>query len=204
MRRRRISSRPDCGIEPPLAGLLHDRNRHRPVFVPHGEGGDLRVLRIPDDLGLLAGLRGEGDALIPVLYRVGANHEVHAVRSEDLLQSREIVVFGREDQSLGRRLGGLERLLRDRRGRRGRCAGLRGARNRPQQRCAQHAQAQPKAPGMAYESGRSPGRLDLHVIVITSVLRRLVRRRHLAPLPPPRDPMLEAPRELLARALLPL
>ena len=48
------------GVEAPAPAVLDDRHRHRPVLHPHPQDGDLRVVGIPDDLGLDAGLRREG------------------------------------------------------------------------------------------------------------------------------------------------
>ena len=99
------------GVEKPATTVLDDRHRYRPVLGPHRQDGDLRVVGISDDLGLDAGFRREGLALVAVLNRVACHHEVHAVRTQDPGQRRDVERFGRDDKRLGRLFGAVENLL---------------------------------------------------------------------------------------------
>ena len=113
--------------------------------------------------------------LVLVRNRVVGDNEIHAVRPDDLLQRRHVELLGGGDQRLDGCFGRGERLLRPRPDRRA------GA-----PRDSSTAHAIPIA--------------ILNVIALTCG----VLRRHPATRRPADPPKLEAPRELLERALLPL
>ena len=165
-------------------------NRQRPLLGPDGPGWRrFGSCGSTDDLGLLARQGGEGGRLVPVLTGSSVTTRSTPSGPRICLQRRDVEALGGEDRgprpppracrmsvcSVAAAAGA------------DRAARLSAPARRPatQGREARGATEHP--------SSRSG------LIALTSAVRR--RRRHQ---PPPRDPMLEAPRELLARALLPL
>ena len=184
-------------VEAPLPALPDDRDRERPVLVADDEGGAVRVLRVRDDGELLASLRGEGRGGLPVLRGLPGRDEVVAVRAEDRLEGRPVEALGRRDQGVGGFLGGGERLLRGRGGR-DRLLLRRGAGGGDQRA---------RARGGAEQAERTEAvrQVDGRFHVSAPAHRRLPPASAAAPdRPPPREPALEDPLALLARALAPL
>ena len=94
----------------------------------------------------VARLRGEGGGNVAVAHRVLADHQVDAVRPEDLGQRWDVEGLGGGDEGFGRRLGRRERLLLDGRGRRV------GGESDPSHRKRNHeTQGEPKACTASHE-----------------------------------------------------
>jgi hypothetical protein len=103
------------GVEGPLAALLDDGHRQGPVVLPHGEDGEIPVLRI-ECHGLV--LAGPGDELLRqvlVLDGILRHDQTATIGTEDALQGGDIERFSRRNQRLSRLLGRIEGLLARRR-----------------------------------------------------------------------------------------
>jgi hypothetical protein len=90
-------------VEGPLAVLLDDRDRHRPVSRSHRQHGDgLRGVEL--EPLFLSCLRREGGSGPAVLHGVFGLHQVGALAAQDGLQGRDVELLGRNDQRGGRAL----------------------------------------------------------------------------------------------------
>ena len=134
---------------------------------------------------------------LPVLGGLAGRDKVVGVRTEDRLEDRPVEALSRRDQGIGGFLGGGERLLRGRGGR-NRLALRRGAGGDDQRVRARG--------GAEQESERK--RRERSMVDFMSLLLLIVVYLRRPPPPPDRlplrDPALDAPLALLARALEPL
>ena len=168
------------GVERPLDALFHDWHRKRPVLVADEDKRALLVLRIDRDAHLLARYLREFGGAHAILNGIPGTHDV-AVRGTK--QRRELVRvewIDRGDQRIGRLLRRVERR-----------AGRGGESVVPR-----HTQAIAEKP-------MTVARADAFMS-ITSVGHHRRGCRHHRGCRLRRDPKLEAPRLLLARAPLPL
>jgi len=87
-------------IKMPLTLLLDDGNREWPVIVTYHQSGACFILWVGGNNILCARLLGKGACIFLVLHRVRRGNEVFAIRTENLQQSRNVIVSRCLDQCL--------------------------------------------------------------------------------------------------------
>lgn len=98
-------------VEPPLALLLDDGDRHGPIFIPDREDDAVLVLgvRLEHVPFFRPGSEGGDDVL--GLHLVLGDHEILVRLAEDPDQGRDVPLLGRLDQRVSRFLGSGKSLL---------------------------------------------------------------------------------------------
>src|SRR5215471_4048715 len=114
------------GVKKPLAVLLHDRHRERPVLVPNYEESAVAAFRVHGDVLLFMSLSSKIGGMLAVLGELPTKHDVMASRAKNLSESDHVKFVGSSHQCIRGLLRCIEALRANRLGRRFRLSLFRG------------------------------------------------------------------------------